>query len=545
MKKALHYIENNKILIEKYESLYRGEVNVEKVKKSLKKGKFDKIEIENLYRFRIFLDGCMLLFMNEKTEKNRFINLLADKYIEDIFEGRIFDENIPIQKTKKENREKFRNFINNQINDLRNKFQDFKYYDVNDMEFKLDTENLINKINQNKKEFICIDKEKNIVKKLKKIRNSIAHMQHGNYAFDKQNNLITFGMYNMDEDILKFKAIIFEPIFHNFIGTLFSNNLNYGIPNKLSIIYPKDSKGMYLKIKHKLFKDENKEDSFEIKEINRNMELLFDKQDPENVDALIKYVNDNSDIFEKIEEDITELIFEERIKKLCERYKINRDTADFSYTIKFYKDIETELSNLLFHMSRLNDWIIEYKKSKSNEEKMEKLKNLNELEEDEISPFIFKLMFLYLRSVNVLNRLEDNDLEQIDNKINIEGFKIKTFKDLCRFLSVQDKENEKESFEDAIEYLKTEYENKIKVKEYILDKFRNSIAHGKIEIEVNAEGEIIFMFIDEYKKTKGIIEISASNLEKFVLQEKFYENLNNNAPQIKKFLNNIKQIFKI
>ena len=53
------------------------------------------------------------------------------------------------------------------------------------------------------------------------------------------------------------------------------------------------------------------------------------------------------------------------------------------------------------------------------------------------------------------------------------------------------------------------------------------------------------MFIDEYKKTKGIIEISASNLEKFVLQEKFYENLNNNAPQIKKFLNNIKQIFKI
>ena len=116
---------------------------------------------------------------------------------------------------------------------------------------------------------------------------------------------------------------------------------------------------------------------------------------------------------------------------------------------------------------------------------------------------------------------------------------------MCRFLSVQDKENEKESFEDAIEYLKTEYENKIKVKEYILDKFRNSIAHGKIEVEVNEEGEIIFMFIDEHKKTKGIIEISASNLEKFVSQEKFYENLNNNTPQIKKFLNSIKGIFKI
>ena len=51
------------------------------------------------------------------------------------------------------------------------------------------------------------------------------------------------------------------------------------------------------------------------------------------------------------------------------------------------------------------------------------------------------------------------------------------------------------------------------------------MAHGKINVEISKKGEIIFIFIDEYKGNKGIIEISDDNLKKFVSQKEFYDNI--------------------
>ena len=59
-------------------------------------------------------------------------------------------------------------------------------------------------------------------------------------------------------------------------------------------------------------------------------------------------------------------------------------------------------------------------------------------------------------------------------------------------------------------------------------KFRNSLAHGKINIEIDKKGEIVFIFCDDYNEDKEIIEISAKSLENFVLQRELYEGLEGN-----------------
>lgn len=93
-----HFIINNKLLIEKYEKLHEEEINIEQIKKKLiNDDYFNDVKLVDLFRFRIFLDNCMLLFNNEKTKENRFINLLIENYT-NILNGNIFNNNDSVQK---------------------------------------------------------------------------------------------------------------------------------------------------------------------------------------------------------------------------------------------------------------------------------------------------------------------------------------------------------------------------------------------------------------------------------------------------------------
>ena len=321
----------------------------------------------------------------------------------------------------------------------------------------------------------------------------------------------TLSIKNIDGDKLKIEGIVLEEIFHDFVNTLFSNNINRGLPYKISKVI--DEKKIFLSATLKTEYIES--DGIGIKDINSTMQELFEKQNGKD-DEFEKYIDSNSDKFKKEKKYITSFT----IKKICKKYKIV-ENKDLLYTLKFCLDIETELSNCIFHMSILNESIIEYLKTKDEGY----LERLNELKEDEVSPFIFKLMFLYLKSVNILNYIEESECldDQIKVKnINIDGFKINTYCDFCRFLTTGVK-TEKGTFKEALRYLKDEYNKK--TKEYVLEKFRNSLAHGKINVEISKKGEIIFIFIDEYKGNKGIIEISDDNLKKFVSQKEFYDNI--------------------
>jgi hypothetical protein len=111
-------------------------------------------------------------------------------------------------------------------------------------------------------------------------------------------------------------------------------------------------------------------------------------------------------------------------------------------------------------------------------------------------------MFLYLKAINILNRLEDDGLEKVNN-INIEGFKIKEFKELIKYI----------------------IKPKRAKKAYILERFRNSLAHGNIEVEFDLKEELQFIFKDIHKRKIKTIKIKAEDLERFLSQENFFENI--------------------
>ena len=533
-----HFIINNKLLIEKYEKLHEEEINIEQIKKKLiNDDYFNDVKLVDLFRFRIFLDNCMLLFNNEKTKENRFINLLIENYT-NILNGNIFNNNDSVQKLE---------------NNIRKDIEVREDIDKKDYGFigknsEITIKELFEKLEEKREEFIYMNEnliKEEIVKKLKsifddkltsieidklitsylenfrlndkfqKLRNSIAHMQYGNVVFHN-NRLIFFGMYNKDRNNLKSQLIIHQESFHHFVATLFSNDIELGLPYKLSRIYTlKNNKKRFLEIKYRIEPETN------IQEMKIKMEELYRSKN--RIEDLKNCTNGNSRYFIKNErdgEDITELYTEKRILKLCKKNNINKN--DLDGTIKFYKDIESELSNLLVYISKLNDCIIEYFQNDKSEAH---LGNLSELKMNDILPFTFKLMILYLKSINVLNRLEDDELEKNINKINTKGFRLKTFRGYLKLLTQKIKNKKVDTFRKYLKCL-------------------NSIAHGKINIEIDKKGEIVFIFCDDYNEDKEIIEISAKSLENFVLQRELYEGLEGNYIEMT-HENEIKEIQKI
>ena len=550
-----HFIINNKLLIEKYEKLHEEEINIEQIKKKLiNDDYFNDVKLVDLFRFRIFLDNCILLFNNEKTKENRFINLLIENYT-NILNGNIFNNNDSVQKLE--------NNIRKDIEVCKN-IKDDSFIGKNS---EITIKELFEKLEEKREEFIYMNEnliKEEIVKKLKsifddkltsieidklitsylenfrlndkfqKLRNSIAHMQYGNVVFHN-NRLIFFGMYNKDRNNLKSQLIIHQESFHHFVATLFSNDIELGLPYKLSRIYTlKNNKKRFLEIKYRIEPETN------IQEMKIKMEELYRSKD--RIEDLKNCTNGNSRYFIKNEkggEDITELYTEKRILKLCKKNNINKN--DLDGVIKFYKDIESELSNLLVYISKLNDCIIEYFQNDKSEAH---LGNLSELKMNDILPFTFKLMILYLKSINVLNRLEDDELEKNINKINTKGFRLKTFKSYLKLLIQKIKNKKVDTFRKYLKCLKREHKKRTHMKKYVLMKFRNSLAHGKINIEIDKKGEIVFIFCDDYNEDKEIIEISAKSLENFVLQRELYEGLEGNYIEMT-HENEIKEIQKI
>lgn len=290
------YIKNNREVIDRYEKLYEEKIDIEYLKQKLREGYFKNEDVESLAYFRVFIDGCMLLFNNEKTENNNLIIQLAKEYKE-IFSGNLSNSIL------KNERKKYKDFI----------FNKYLQYLNSTSSNDADVKELVNNFKKDTHKFIYLTKgnnDKEIRSKLENIRNSIAHMQYeGNY----DNNvkiMKTLSIKNIDGGKLKIEGVVLEEIFHDFVNTLFSNNINRGLPYKISKVI--DEKKIFLSATLKTEYIES--DGIGIKDINSTMQELFEKQNGKD-DEFEKYIDSNSDKFKKEKEYITSLYKENTIKK--------------------------------------------------------------------------------------------------------------------------------------------------------------------------------------------------------------------------------------
>lgn len=173
----LNYLNNNLVLINEYQNLYFQEINIDKIIERFRTGEIIKHNGFDYGRFRVFIDSCLLLLNKEK---------LNDYY---------------------KNGYSFKEFIREVESDIHLK----DYFEF------IKQEPLTNDISN-----ICLfhsfeNKKKKPWDQIMTIRNSMAHMQYGNFFSQENGTLILYWLYNKDDGIRKDSGIVFEFVLHELI----------------------------------------------------------------------------------------------------------------------------------------------------------------------------------------------------------------------------------------------------------------------------------------------------------------------------------------
>lgn len=470
----LNYINNNLVLINEYQNLYLHEISIDKLIEGFRT---EEIIMHNGFdygRFRVFIDSCLLLLNKEK---------LNNYY---------------------KNRYSFKDFIKEVENDINLK----DYYEL------IKQEQLTSDISN-----ICLyhsfeNKKKNPWDQVMTIRNAMAHMQYGYFSSQKNGTMIYYYLYNKDHGIRKDSGIVFEWVLHELIQRFFSNYssgllFKYTFFSRYSFRLRKKSiwKYYFYEITPKIC-NENLYNGY-----NQGIMSKLAKVSQDNK-KLLRFLKENNERINVKELELNRTIKIRNYKKLAKKLKLQtRD--DYIYGLKAFLDFEGELSNFLIHISQLNNVFYSYCTKRDSEnvtqneiEKYKKQleKSLLELREDKNAKISFKIGFVYLYAMNFALRTEDDDYEELKyQELNVSKFKYQ-------------KEN-------WIQYSQRNKTQNCLFPRYIVERMRNSLMHGNIEILLNNKGKIEFIFRDKYNKRDEVISIILEDLEEFLSQQCLYSGI--------------------
>lgn len=409
------------------------------------------------------------------------------------------------------NKEKLNNYYKNRYS-----FKDFIKEVENDINLKdyyelIKQEQLTSDISN-----ICLyhsfeNKKKNPWDQVMTIRNAMAHMQYGYFSSQKNGTMIYYYLYNKDHGIRKDSGIVFEWVLHELIQRFFSNYssgllFKYTFFSRYSFRLRKKSiwKYYFYEITPKIC-NENLYNGY-----NQGIMSKLAKVSQDNK-KLLRFLKENNERINVKELELNRTIKIRNYKKLAKKLKLQtRD--DYIYGLKAFLDFEGELSNFLIHISQLNNVFYSYCTKRDSEnvtqneiEKYKKQleKSLLELREDKNAKISFKIGFVYLYAMNFALRTEDDDYEELKyQELNVSKFKYQ-------------KEN-------WIQYSQRNKTQNCLFPRYIVERMRNSLMHGNIEILLNNKGKIEFIFRDKYNKRDEVISIILEDLEEFLSQKCLY-----------------------
>ncbi|HFI0639453.1 TPA: SEC-C domain-containing protein [Streptococcus suis] len=480
-KSSCDYLNNNFEIINLYRELYRDEIDISKLINQLTSGLFSKLLLRDLFRFRVFVDSTMLLFNREKLEREFFQN----KFVyNQFFENLNKDLQMQAYLTC------YRGVLSKNLGYSISKFD--RFYVSFD-------ESVVRPYNQ-----------------LARVRNAFAHMNYGHFSFIQHEKygleyLVGFYIYNRDNktNLSKHHGFIFEPVLHRFIQTYFSNYSSYGIVYKhtwFSIVHNREELLTYdtdCKLNTLTYNSDVKyggESSHDMISFTKKFQTL-------SHDELLGYISENPEKYYHTVENISRGDFNRLLDFVKKELARNILPDEFFKNIKFLYDFETEFSNFLVHLMQLNDRLIDYHApfiSKDSENISKILSSIEELKEDEDSWIAFKYMFPILNVVNICLRFEDDDLFKIDpTSVDTKDFIV-----------------DSDAVQKYIERNPHIAENHIN-NFYVVEKLRNSIAHGHIELKLSDNLDIIYVFTDIWNKREEDISISYLNLIHFIDQNIF------------------------
>lgn len=512
------YLNNNLIMINKYQTLYSNGLDIDDVIEKIGKNYFGELNITDLVRFRVFLDSAILLFNREKLEKDYFKKnfIYAD----------------------------FFNHLNNSEKDkiLLDLYK--KYFNLYKDELMIN-EGTVQSFD---KFYVSSNREsKSPYDQLAILRNALAHMNYGNFITLENGYFLGYFIYNNKNGKAINHGFILEPILHRFIQSYFSNYTSYGVvykhswfnfnsTNKISseqvIDFKKQS--FISRIVRKLLNKKNKTFAFfniltydgkgdeKLKYAGDNqhaMNIFTQKLNNLNFIELENFIKNNREIYNHVVTEIPENRIEVEVSFLTTYLNKKEITyKEFSSEIKFLYDFETEFSNFLVHLMQLNDRLIDYwcnifyiedvSPEKTQNQIKEINKSIRELKEDEDKIVGFNFMFPVLRLLDISLRLEDDDLKKISPlSVNIDGF-------------TYEEDNLQKYYQNNSSTINKRSETKYY---YILERIRNAIAHGHITTYLDSNSNIVYKLEDIWNNRTEKVEIDYDSMINFLEQPIFTE----------------------
>ncbi|MDU1414105.1 MAG: hypothetical protein E6929_14920 [Clostridium sp.] len=370
-----NYLNNNLILINEYQKMYKNKIDIEDLINKLNEKKIAFYNGFDYGRFRVYVDSCLLLLNKEKL-----------------------------------------NFYYKNSYSYKGFFDEVKKHDELNNYFKfIKDERITSSIEGIHLYYSLEGQNKSPWNQVATIRNAMAHMQYGHFMSQEKSGLMLYYfLYNKHKGVRKDYGIVYEPILHEFIHAFFSN-YSYGILFK-NTFFSNYSFEKRTKTRNIIY--------YEITYKNKDMEK-YNGYNGSLMGQLASILRSSKNVFTFLEEHKEELNINEisirkiphirSYRKLAKKMKLI-DKNEYAYMLKTFFDFETELSNFLIHISKLNDVLYQYSMIRDlfDESKLEMYnkefeKAILELKEDENARFAFDIGFTYLKVMNFVLRIEDDD----------------------------------------------------------------------------------------------------------------------------------------
>lgn len=176
------------------------------------------------------------------------------------------------------------------------------------------------------------------------------------------------------------------------------------------------------------------------------------------------------------------------------------------FSMKLFLSTNEAVSNFIAHMMHITDTIYKYRLEGMQDSELDDI--LMKLSEDANDKFAFDFGIVFIELINLIIRIADDTYESIEyGTIDISYFEFDS--------EAADKYFDKmDRCEERDKHIK-----------YILTRIRNSVMHGRFNLEL-ADEDYNIIFIDTYNKREEKITISFSNLKKFLSQSELYDTMN-------------------
>ncbi|OUN24266.1 hypothetical protein [Pseudoflavonifractor sp. An85] len=469
-----NYLNNNLDLIDQYQKLYSTGINIDSVIEKFRTEEIITHHGLDYGKFRVFIDSCLLLLNREKLN------------------------------TYYRNGYSFKEFLIKASQDIR--LRDYLEFIKQDP-FTCD-------ISDTCIYYSLANEKKKPWDQIMTIRNALAHMQYGHFSAQENGTIVFFMLYNRDHGISKDFGIVLEPLLHELVYGFF-NNYSSGLLFKTTFFskysFQSGRKSLWSYYFYEITPKISAAMPYDGYSCTVTRELAQIWPDGRK---LLGFLQENHDKITIKESKLNSLIKIRHYKKLAKNMHLTTK-LEYIYGLKTFLDFQGELSNFLVHIGQLNDVLYQYctKSDSTNvdphecqEYKKWLEQAIYELQEDHNSTLSFKLGFIYLYTMNFILRTEDDDYI----KLNYQALDVSKFKyQMENWTRYRDRENAQS---DCL------------LQNYIVERMRNSLMHGLIDVLLNSKGNIEFVFRDKYNKRDEQISIQMEDLEEFLSQKCLYEN---------------------